>query len=152
MPKKISRCSIPLASSFRMLLIGAFGGMESERGICWPSLQLLFLRELFGLAPSETVPDRAPWLRIRSRLPLARPRGLARAADELILVRIGDLNLLILVIWQPESNEQVDYPVTVCLLRLMTGDQIQATSKNRRFFNGLPTEVGKLSAGHVWPH
>ncbi|MGI6637571.1 MAG: transposase [Desulfobulbus sp.] len=44
--------------------------MNSERGICWRCSDSLSLRELLGLAPSETMPDHSSLCRIRQRLPL----------------------------------------------------------------------------------
>ena len=53
-----------------MLLTGYFEGIDSERGICWRCSDSLSLREFFGLAPGESVPDHSSLCRIRQRLPL----------------------------------------------------------------------------------
>ena len=68
--KTLGRRSIPPGRYFRMLLIGYFEGIESERGICWRCNDSLSLREFLGLAPGETVPDNSSLCRIRQRLPL----------------------------------------------------------------------------------
>ena len=68
--KTLGRRSIPPGRYFRMLLIGYFEGIESERGICWRCNDSLSLREFLGLAPGESVPDNSSLCRIRQRLPL----------------------------------------------------------------------------------
>ena len=68
--EKLGRKSIPPGRYFRMLLIGYFEGIDSERGICWRCSDSLSLREFLGLAPSESVPDHSSLCRIRQRLPL----------------------------------------------------------------------------------
>ena len=68
--EKLGRRSIPPGRYFRMLLIGYFEGIDSERGICWRCSDSLSLREFLGLAPSEAVPDHSSLCRIRQRLPL----------------------------------------------------------------------------------
>ena len=66
----IGRRSIPPGRHFRMLLIGYFEGIDSERGICWRCSDSLSLREFLRLAPTESVPDHSSLCRIRRRLPL----------------------------------------------------------------------------------
>ena len=68
--EKLGRKSIPPGRYFRMLLIGYFEGIDSERGICWRCSDSLSLREFLGLAPAEAVPDHSSLCRIRQRLPL----------------------------------------------------------------------------------
>ena len=65
------RRSIPPGTYFRMLLIGFFEGIESERGIAWRCTDSLSLRAFLGLLPNEAVPDHSSLSRIRSRLDLA---------------------------------------------------------------------------------
>ena len=66
----IGRRSIPPGRYFRMLLIGYFEGIDSERGICWRCGDSLSLREFLQLGPTESVPDHSSLCRIRQRLPL----------------------------------------------------------------------------------
>ena len=68
--EKLGRKSIPPGRYFRMLLIGYFEGIDSERGICWRCADSLSLREFLGLGPTESVPDHSSLCRIRGRLPL----------------------------------------------------------------------------------
>src|SRR3954470_23206325 len=62
------RPSIAPGLYFRMLFIGYFEGIESERGIEWRGSDSLSLREFLGLLPKERVPDHSSLSRIRTRL------------------------------------------------------------------------------------
>ena len=68
--KTMGRPSIPPGRYFRMLLVGYFEGLDSERGICWRCADSLSLREFLQLELSESVPDHSSLSRIRRRLPL----------------------------------------------------------------------------------
>jgi len=62
------RPSIPPGVYFRMLLIGYFEGIESERGIAWRCADSLSLREFLGYQLGERTPDHSTLTRIRQRL------------------------------------------------------------------------------------
>jgi transposase len=62
------RPSIPPGVYFRMLFVGYFEGIESERGIAWRCADSLSLRDFLGLLPQESVPDHSSLSRIRGRL------------------------------------------------------------------------------------
>ena len=64
------RRSIPPGRYFRMLLVGYFEAIHSERGIEWRCADSLSLREFLLLDVGESVPDHSSLSRIRSRLPL----------------------------------------------------------------------------------
>lgn len=64
------RRSLPPGRYFRMLLIGYFEGIDSERGLEWRCSDSLSLREFLRLAEREGVPDHSWLSRTRSRLPL----------------------------------------------------------------------------------
>ncbi len=63
------RQSIPPGLYFRMLLIGFFEGIESERGICWRCADSLSLRGFLGLNLDDSIPDHSTLSRTRTRLP-----------------------------------------------------------------------------------
>jgi transposase len=65
------RPSIPPGVYFRMLLIGYFEGIESERGIAWRCGDSLSLRSFLGLELTDAVPDHSSLSRIRKRLDLS---------------------------------------------------------------------------------
>jgi transposase len=64
------RPSVPPGVYFRMLLVGYFEGINSQRGIAWRCSDSLSLREFLGLAASEESPDHSSLSYIRNRLPL----------------------------------------------------------------------------------
>lgn len=63
--------SVPPGRYFRMLLIGYFEGIHSERGIVWRCSDSLSLREFLRLTTREKVPDHSWMSKTRSRLPHA---------------------------------------------------------------------------------
>lgn len=63
------RHSIPPGVYFRMLLVGYFEGIGSQRGIAWRCADSLSLRKFLGLASNEESPDHSSLSVIRERLP-----------------------------------------------------------------------------------
>ena len=55
--ERLGRPSLPPSAYFRLLLIGYFEGIDSERGIAWRVADSLTLREFLGLSLSEATPD-----------------------------------------------------------------------------------------------
>jgi transposase len=64
------RPSIPPGVYFRMLLVGYFEGIGSQRGIAWRCHDSLSLREFLGVPLVEDAPDHSSLTRVRDRLPL----------------------------------------------------------------------------------
>ena len=64
------RPSIPPGRYFRMLLVGYFEGIDSERGLAWRCQDSLSLKTFLGLGPAESVPDHNSLSIIRRRLPI----------------------------------------------------------------------------------
>ena len=64
------RPSIPPGTYFRMLMVGYFEGIDSQRGIAWRCSDSLALREFLGLGMAEGAPDHSSLTVIRQRLPL----------------------------------------------------------------------------------
>jgi len=62
------RPSIPPPVYFRMLMIGYFEGLNSERGIAWRTADSLSLREFLGYGLDERTPDHSSLSRIRQRI------------------------------------------------------------------------------------
>ena len=54
------RPSLPPGRPFRMLLVGYFEGIDSERGLEWRCADSLSLREFLRLGEREPVPDVGP--------------------------------------------------------------------------------------------
>jgi transposase len=64
------RPSPPPGRYFRMLLVGYFEGIDSERGLEWRCADSLSLRDFLRLGERELVPDHSWLSRTRGRLPL----------------------------------------------------------------------------------
>lgn len=64
------RPSLPPAVYFRLLLIGYFEGIDSERGIAWRLADSLTLREFIGYELSEKTPDHSTISRNRRLIPV----------------------------------------------------------------------------------
>src|SRR3954463_5026171 len=64
------RPSLPPGRYFRMLLVGYFERIDSERGLEWRCADSLSLREFLRLGEREAVPDHSWLSRTRARLPL----------------------------------------------------------------------------------
>ena len=54
---ELGRPSVPPGVYFRMLLIGYFEGIDSERGIAWRSDDSRTLRDFLGYGVKEATPD-----------------------------------------------------------------------------------------------
>lgn len=63
------RPGVPPGVYFRMLLVGYFEGIQSQRGIAWRCADSLSLREFLGLAWTKEAPDHSSLSYIRERLP-----------------------------------------------------------------------------------
>ena len=63
------RPSIPPGVFFRMLFVGYFEGIDSQRGIAWRCSDSMSLRSFLGLAPTQATPDHSSLTIIRQRLP-----------------------------------------------------------------------------------
>lgn len=63
------RPSIPPGVYFRMLLIGYFEGLDSQRGIAWRCADSRSLAEFLGYGPAEATPDHSTLTNTRKRLP-----------------------------------------------------------------------------------
>ena len=63
------RPSIPPGVYFRMLLVGYFEGIDSQRGIAWRCADSLGLRRFLGLSLEESSPDHSTLTNTRKRLP-----------------------------------------------------------------------------------
>lgn len=66
----VGRPGIPPGVYFRMLLVGYFEGIASQRGIAWRCADSLSLREFLGLSATESSPDHSSLTKVRQRLPL----------------------------------------------------------------------------------
>jgi transposase len=63
---------------FRLLLIGFFEGIDSERGIAWRVADSLSLREFLGFSVTEQTPDHSTISRTRRLLPVETHKAVFR--------------------------------------------------------------------------
>ena len=68
--RDLGRPGIPPGTYFRMLLVGYFEGLSSQRGIAWRCSDSLSLRDFLGIPLGEDSPDHSSLSVIRNRLPL----------------------------------------------------------------------------------
>lgn len=66
---KQGRPGIPPGVYFRMLFVGYFEGIESQRGIAWRCADSLSLRTFLGVPLTQQTPDHSSLTRIAARLP-----------------------------------------------------------------------------------
>jgi transposase len=64
------RESIPPGVYFRMLFVGYFEGLDSQRAIAWRCSDSLSLRAFLGIPLQASTPDHSSLTKIRQRLPL----------------------------------------------------------------------------------
>lgn len=83
--KKGGRPGIPPGVYFRMLFIGYFEGLGSQRGIAWRCADSLALRSFLGIGITEATPVHASMTVIRQRLP-------EEVYDEVFPWVLGQLN------------------------------------------------------------
>jgi transposase len=75
---------------FRLLLVGYFEGIDSERGIAWRAADSLTLRDFLGLTLPEAPPDHSTISRTRRLIDLETHR----AVFTWVLARLGEAGLV----------------------------------------------------------
>lgn len=66
---QVGRPGIPPGTYFRMLFVGYFEGLDSQRGIAWRCSDSRSLQSFLGLLANEATPDHSSLTVIRQRLP-----------------------------------------------------------------------------------
>jgi transposase len=87
---KLGRPSVPPGVYFRMLMVGYFEKLPSERQIAWRCADSLSLRAFLGLAPKENSPDDSSLNRTRLRIDLETHQ----AIFDWVLKRLAEHELL----------------------------------------------------------
>src|SRR5262249_31102694 len=72
----MGRPGLPPGIYFRLLLIGYFEGIDSERGIAWRAADSLALRDFLGISLDEAPPDHSTISRTRRLIALETHRAL----------------------------------------------------------------------------
>lgn len=88
--RKRGRPSLPPGLYFRILLMGYFEGLGSERGMAWRVQDSLSLRAWLGFGPTDRVPVYKTLSNTRRRLSLRVHRDVFR----FVLARLGEQGLL----------------------------------------------------------
>jgi transposase len=93
---EVGRPSLPPGTYFRMLFVGYFEGIDSQRGIAWRCADSLSLRAFLAIPATDASPDHSSLTKIRKRLPevvheqvFARVLALAHEKDLLKGKTIG---------------------------------------------------------------
>ena len=87
---RMGRPSLEPGVYFRLLLVGYFEGLGSERGIAWRAADSLALREFLGLKLSESPPDHSTLSRTRRLIDVQTHA----AVFDWVLQRVGEAGLL----------------------------------------------------------
>jgi transposase len=66
---EVGRPSLPPGTYFRMLFVGYFEGIDSQRGIAWRCADSFSLRAFLAIPATEASPDHSSLTKIRKRLP-----------------------------------------------------------------------------------
>ena len=66
---------MPPGNYFRLLRIGYFEGIDSERGIAWRAADSLALRDFLGIGVDQTLPDHSTISRTRRLIALETYRA-----------------------------------------------------------------------------
>jgi transposase len=69
--QKLGRPSLPPGQYFRIMMIGFFEGLDSERGIAWRLADSLTLRQFLSVGLDEKTPDHVTISRTRRLIPAA---------------------------------------------------------------------------------
>jgi transposase len=67
--EEVGRPSLPPGTYFRMLFVGYFEGIDSQRGIAWRCADSFSLRAFLAIPATEASPDHSSLTKIRQRLP-----------------------------------------------------------------------------------
>lgn len=86
----MGRPSLTPGRYFRLLLIGYFEGLDSERGIAWRASDSLAIRSFLGLSLDETAPDHSTISRTRRLIDVETHR----AVFTWVLERLAEAGLL----------------------------------------------------------
>lgn len=68
--EKLGRPSLPPGTYFRMILVGYFEGIASQRGIAWRCSDSRSLAEFLGIPADKATPDHSTMSRVSQRLPM----------------------------------------------------------------------------------
>ena len=129
------RPSIPPGVYFRMLFVGYFEGLDSQRGIAWRCADSLALREFLGVALTETTPDHSTLTKTRSRL----PQEVHEQVFQFVLKLAADKELLSAKTVGVDSTTLEANAAMKSIVRQDTGEDY------KEYLTGLAKEAGLIS-------
>lgn len=133
------RRSIPPGVYFRMLLVGYFEGIDSQRGIAWRCADSLSLKEFLGYGPTEATPDHSSLTKIRQRLPLE----IYREMFEFVLTLVERHKLLVATVVGVDSTTLEANAAMKSIVRKDTGENWN------EYVTRLMQEEGVIAAGET---
>lgn len=133
------RPSIPPGIYFRMLLVGYFEGIQSQRGIAWRCADSLSLRTFLGIPLTESTPDHSSLTVIRERL----PQSVHEAVFEWVLRIANDKKLLQATSVAVDSTTLEANAAMKSIVRKESGEDWRA------YVIGLMQADGVISQGEV---
>jgi transposase len=152
------RPGIPPGVYFRMLFVGYFEGIDSQRGIAWRCADSLALRAFLGTPLTEATPDHSSLTRVRQRLPgevheavfvwvlrLAQERKLLTGAAVGVDATTLEANAAMKAIVRKDTGE--DYRAYLRRLAQEAGIEARTDEDLRRFDKGRP---GKTCSNAQW--
>jgi transposase len=146
---EVGRPSLPPGTYFRMLFVGYFEGIDSQRGIAWRCADSFSLRAFLAVPFNEASPDHSSLTKIRQRLPevvheqvFARVLKLAHEKDVLRGTTVGvdsttlEANAAMRAIVRKDTGE--DYKTYLKRLATEAGMDDPTDEELRRFDRKRP--------------
>jgi transposase len=131
----MGRPGLPPGIYFRLLLIGYFEGLDSERGIAWRAADSLTLRDFLGLTLREAPPDHTTIARTRRLIDLETHR----AVFTWVLQRLGDAGLVKGKILGVDATTLEANAALRSIVRRDTGESYQAFLTQLAVTSGVET-------------
>jgi transposase len=135
--QSLGRKSIPPGVYFRMILVGYFEGIASQRGIAWRCSDSRSLAEFLGCGPTESTPDHSSLSRTHQRLPLEAHQQVFQFVLSVAQAR----NLIQGQTVGVDSTTLEANAAMKCIVRQDTGEDW------KQFLRRLMQEAGQLEEG-----
>jgi transposase len=145
----LGRPSIPPGVYFRMLLVGYFEGIGTQRGMAWRCSDSRSLQAFLGLGPLAATPDHSSLTVIRQRLPeevykrvfvfvlaVAQAKGLLKGQTVAVDATTLEANAAMKTIVRRDSGE--DWKAYLRQLAAEAGLENPSDEQLRRFDKGRP--------------
>lgn len=133
--EKIGRPSVPPGVYFRMLMMGYFEKLDSEREIAWRCADSLALRSFLGYAVDEVTPDHSNLSRTRGRIDLETHQ----AVFDWVVKRLAEHDLLSGGPLGLDASTMEADAALKSIVRRDTGEQYQEFITNLAKASGIET-------------